>query len=466
MAERPSSEKPVWLITGCSTGFGRELAKILLARGYRAVVTARDKAKVTDLVEGHSATALAVALDVEKQPEIEGAVEAARQKFGRIDVLVNNAGYGYLAAIEEGDDADIRAMFDANVFGLAAMTRAVLPVMRAQKSGAIVNISSVGGFIGFPGSGYYAATKFAVEGLSESLSKEVGPLGIKVVIVEPGPFRTDWAGRSLKTPKRPVDAYADTAIARRSQIQSISGSQPGDPVRAAEAIIAAVEQPSPPLRLPLGNFAYEFDARRDRGVAQGGRGGRGGRAQRGLSEGGVRRAQMTADPFGLQRFVEAQAPVYGRACAELRAGRKESHWMWFIFPQIARLGLSPTSVFYAISSIDEAKAYLAHPVLGPRLRECAKIALDAEGRTAGEIFGVVDEMKFRSSMTLFARASAEANVFERCLAKYFGGARTRRRWQNSSGSAFAVSRRGPLRRTPRRYARRARPSPADGPPAP
>jgi short-subunit dehydrogenase len=151
----------------------------------------------------------------------------------------------------------VRAMFDTNFFGLAAMTRAVLPIMRAQKSGAIVNISSIGGFIGFPGSGYYAATKFAVEGLSEALSKEVAPLGIKVLIVEPGPFRTDWAGRSLKTPKKPVDAYTETAIGRRRQIQSYSGNQPGDPVRASEAIITAVEQEHTPLRLPLGAFAYE-----------------------------------------------------------------------------------------------------------------------------------------------------------------------------------------------------------------
>jgi NAD(P)-dependent dehydrogenase (short-subunit alcohol dehydrogenase family) len=257
MAERSPLEKPVWFITGCSTGFGRELAKVLIARGYRAVVTARDPTKVADLVEGHTATALALGLDVEKQPQIEAAVEAARRKFGRIDVLVNNAGYGYLAAIEEGDDADIRAMFETNFFGLAALTRAVLPIMRAQKSGAIVNISSMGGFIGFPGSGYYAATKFAVEGLSESLSKEVSPFGVKVLIVEPGPFRTDWAGRSLKTPKHPIDAYAETAIARRQQTQGYSGSQPGDPVRGVEAIIAAVEQPNPSLRLPLGNFAYD-----------------------------------------------------------------------------------------------------------------------------------------------------------------------------------------------------------------
>ena len=255
MADAPS--KPVWFITGCSTGFGRELSLILLKRGYRVVATARDKSKVEDIVAGNPKNGLALALDVDKQGQIDAAVKAAEARFGRIDVLVNNAGYGYLAAVEEGDDADIRAMFETNFFGLAAVTRAVLPIMRAQKSGAIVNISSVGGFIGFPGSGYYAATKFAVEGLSESLSKEVGSLGIKVIIVEPGPFRTDWAGRSLKTPRKPVDAYADTAIARRRQIQGISGSQAGDPVRASEAIIATVEKKDAPLRLPLGGVAYD-----------------------------------------------------------------------------------------------------------------------------------------------------------------------------------------------------------------
>jgi NAD(P)-dependent dehydrogenase (short-subunit alcohol dehydrogenase family) len=249
--------KHVWFITGCSTGFGRELSVILLKRGYRVVATARDKSKVEDIVAGNPKNGLALALDVDKQGQIDAAVKAAEARFGGIDVLVNNAGYGYLAAVEEGDDADIRAMFETNFFGLAAMTRAVLPIMRAQRSGAIVNISSVGGFIGFPGSGYYAATKFAVEGLSESLSKEVGPLGIKVIIVEPGPFRTDWAGRSLKTPRKPVDAYADTAIARRRQIQGISGTQAGDPVRASEAIIATVEKKDAPLRLPLGGVAYD-----------------------------------------------------------------------------------------------------------------------------------------------------------------------------------------------------------------
>jgi NAD(P)-dependent dehydrogenase (short-subunit alcohol dehydrogenase family) len=249
--------KPVWFITGCSTGFGRELSVILLKRGYRVVVTARDKTKIDDVVAGHDKNGLALALDVDKHDQIEAAVKAAEDRFGRIDVLVNNAGYGYLAAVEEGDDADVRAMFETNFFGLAATTREVLPIMRAQKSGAIVNVSSIGGFIGFPGSGYYAATKFAVEGLSESLSKEVGPLGIKVIVVEPGPFRTHWAGRSLKTPKKPIDAYAETAVARRKQIQSYSGTQAGDPVRAAEAIIDTVERDKPPLRLPLGAFAYE-----------------------------------------------------------------------------------------------------------------------------------------------------------------------------------------------------------------
>ena len=252
-----ANDKPVWFITGCSTGFGRELSKILISRGYRVVVTARDAKKVADLVAGHAESALALELDVERQPQIATAVAEAERRFRRIDVLVNNAGYGYLAAIEEGEDAEIRRMFEANVFGLAAMTRAILPLMRAQRSGAIVNLSSIGGFIGYPGSGYYAATKFAVEGLSESLSKEVAPFGIKVIIVEPGPFRTDWAGRSLKTAKRPIEAYADTAIARRRQIRAISGTQPGDPVRAAEAIIAAVEQPNAPLRLPLGGYAYD-----------------------------------------------------------------------------------------------------------------------------------------------------------------------------------------------------------------
>ncbi len=257
MAASPSSEKPVWFITGCSTGFGRELARILIERGYRVVATARDASAVHDLVALKPENALALRLDVGKPADAEGAIDAAIGQFGRIDVLVNNAGYGYLAAVEEGEEDEIRAMFDVNVFGLAAMTRAALPSMRAQKSGAIVNISSQGGFIGFPGSGYYAATKFAVEGLSESLAKEVAPFGIRVLIVEPGPFRTDWAGRSLKMPKHAIEAYEETAVGRRRQVHAYSGQQPGDPVRGAEAIIATVESKDPPLRLPLGGLAFD-----------------------------------------------------------------------------------------------------------------------------------------------------------------------------------------------------------------
>ena len=233
MADAPS--KPVWFITGCSTGFGRELSLILLKRGYRVVATARDKSKVEDIVAGNPKNGLALALDVDKQGQIDAAVKAAEARFGRIDVLVNNAGYGYLAAVEEGDDADIRAMFETNFFGLAAVTRAVLPIMRAQKSGAIVNISSVGGFIGFPGSGYYAATKFAVEGLSESLSKEVGPLGIKVIIVEPGPFRTGL-GRPLpqnaKETCRRLCRYGDCAPPPDSRHQRLASRRPGSRVRS------------------------------------------------------------------------------------------------------------------------------------------------------------------------------------------------------------------------------------------
>jgi NAD(P)-dependent dehydrogenase (short-subunit alcohol dehydrogenase family) len=251
------TKQSVWFVTGCSTGFGRELAKRLLGQGARVVVTARDPAKVADLVSAHPQTALALALDVDKPEQIAGSVAAALAHFGRIDVLVNNAGFGYLSAVEEGDESEIRAMFETNVFGLAAMTRAVLPAMRAQKSGAVVNISSMAGVAGFQGIGYYNASKFAVEGLSEALAKEVKPFGIKVLIVEPGPFRTEWAGRSLRTPSAPIEAYRETAMARRDAVRGYSGSQPGDPVRAAQAIISAVEADETPLHLPLGAVAYQ-----------------------------------------------------------------------------------------------------------------------------------------------------------------------------------------------------------------
>ena len=251
-------DNPVWLITGCSTGFGRELAKLVLARGWRAVVTARDPSKVADIAEGHDDRALVLPLDVTRRAQIDDVVAAAKRRFGRIDALVNNAGYGYLAAIEEGEDEAVRAMFETNVFGLIDMTKAVLPVMREQRSGLIVNISSIGGLTSQAATGYYHGTKYAVEGISESLAVEVKPLGIDVLIVEPGAFRTNWAGPSIKQSATHIDAYAATAGERRKQVEARSGKQPGDPVRAAQAIIDAALSDSPPLRLLLGKAALDM----------------------------------------------------------------------------------------------------------------------------------------------------------------------------------------------------------------
>ncbi|MEA9389189.1 oxidoreductase [Acerihabitans sp. TG2] len=248
---------PVWFITGCSTGFGRELAAYTLSLGYPTVVTARHPEQVSDLVAGHEDQALVLALDVTQQSQIDAAVGAAITRFGRIDVLVNNAGIGYFGSFEESDLAAVHRMFDINVWGLTAMTRATLPVMRQQRSGTVVNISSIGGITTFPSLSFYHATKFAVEALSESLSQEVEPLGIKVLIVEPGPFRTDWAGRSADEAPQTIADYAETAHLRARASRDNSGKQAGDPVRAVKAIVKAVEAKQPPLRLLLGNPALE-----------------------------------------------------------------------------------------------------------------------------------------------------------------------------------------------------------------
>jgi NAD(P)-dependent dehydrogenase (short-subunit alcohol dehydrogenase family) len=258
---------PTWLITGCSTGFGRALARAVLARGWNAAVSARDPATVADIVAGHEATALPLRLDVTDPAQVAAAVRDAEKRFGAIDVLVNNAGYGYRAAVEEADDADIRRLFETNFFGLVGLTKSVLPGMRARGRGHIVNISSVAGRMAQPGSGYYSASKFAVGGLSDALRKELEPLGIRVTVVEPGGFRTDFAGRSLRQSSRPIDAYAKTAGLRRKENSTSDGRQPGDPVRAAEAIIKAVQADKPPFRLVLGRSAVqriraELDAQR------------------------------------------------------------------------------------------------------------------------------------------------------------------------------------------------------------
>ena len=252
-----SQSSPVWFITGCSTGFGLELARLVLGRGWRAVVTARDVDRVSSLAEGASDRALPLALDVTDQSAIDAAVAEAKSRFGRIDVLVNNAGYGYQATAEEGIESEIRAQFDANVFGLFALTRAVLPIMRAQKSGRILNITSVAGLVGFPGSGYYAASKHAIEGWSDALAAETKPLGIHVTCVEPGPFRTDWAGRSLKQTQTRIQDYEETAGSRMRTTAGYSGKQPGDPVRAGEAMIHITQIDNPPRHFLLGKFGVE-----------------------------------------------------------------------------------------------------------------------------------------------------------------------------------------------------------------
>ncbi len=254
--QQEMTETPVWFITGCSTGFGRELAQHLLDHGYRTVVTARNPADLSKFADKEHA--LVIKLDVTDQSQINAAIKAAEDRFGRIDVLVNNAGIGYFAALEEGEEDQVRRMFDINVFGLGRMIRAALPGMRKNRRGFIVNISSIGGIRSLPGLGYYNATKFAVEGLSDALWQEVEPLGIKVMVVEPSGFRTDFAGRSANESQQHIDDYAATAGARRSLLRAHSGQQPGDPVRAVQAIVNAVESPNPPRHLLLGNAAYDI----------------------------------------------------------------------------------------------------------------------------------------------------------------------------------------------------------------
>ena len=227
----------------------------MIVAGHNAVVTARDAGKVADLADGNAERVLALSLDVTRPLQITEAVRQAEERFGGVDVLVNNAGYGYRAAIEEGDDSDIRALFETQFFGAVAMIKAVLPGMRRRRSGAIVNISTIGVQIMPAGSGYYAASKAALEGMSGALYTELKPLGISVTAMEPGGFRTDFAGRSLTQSSTVIDDYADTAGKRRKEHDTAHGTQPGDPAEAARAIIAAVESDEPPAFLLLGTDA-------------------------------------------------------------------------------------------------------------------------------------------------------------------------------------------------------------------
>lgn len=249
--------KKVWLITGCSTGFGRALAKEVLAKGYQVAVAARNINDVQDIIAGYTENAIAVTLDVTVPQQITEAVNATIAKFGQIDVLVNNAGIGYFAAVEESEDAEVRRMFEINFFGLAKVTQEVLPYMRKRRSGHILNIASIGGLRSFPGVGFYNATKYAVDGLSEALYKEVAPLGIHVTVIAPSGFRTDWAGRSAKDSVIKIADYATTAGKNMGDIRAYSGNQPGDPVKAAQAMIQVTETAQPPLRLLLGAAALK-----------------------------------------------------------------------------------------------------------------------------------------------------------------------------------------------------------------
>jgi NADP-dependent 3-hydroxy acid dehydrogenase YdfG len=261
------TEAKVWFITGSSSGFGRALAEVVLNEGEIVVLTARNTETIKDLETKFSDRALAVKLDVTHQDEVEKAVSQAIAKFGRIDVLVNNAGFGIIGAIEEVSDAEARHLFNTNVFGVLNVTRAVLPHMRQQQSGHILNISSMGGFVGVLGSGIYCASKFAVEGISEAMATEVAPLGIKVTIIEPGQFRTDFAGRSISMASS-IEAYAETVGKRRSSVAEVDGKQPGDPVLAAKAMIEVVKSSTPPLRLALGADAVKAIRTKLSSVAQ------------------------------------------------------------------------------------------------------------------------------------------------------------------------------------------------------
>ncbi|HVK15254.1 MAG TPA: SDR family NAD(P)-dependent oxidoreductase [Gemmataceae bacterium] len=244
----------VWLITGASSGFGRALANAVLAAGGRVAAGARDPARVRELAGAYPDACRPVELDVTVPAHAAAAVVAARAAFGRIDVLSNVAGYGLLAAVEDVTDAAARRNFETNYFGPLRLIQAVLPTMREQGAGHIINMSAVAGFVNYPGFGVYGASKFALEGLSEALRQEVAPFGIRVTLLEPGPFRTDFATRSLDRP--PANPVYDGTVGKFGRLlDSIAEKQPGDPARGAAAVIAAVESADPPFRLPLGPYA-------------------------------------------------------------------------------------------------------------------------------------------------------------------------------------------------------------------
>lgn len=247
-----TTNRKVWLITGCSSGFGRILAEMALARGDYVVATARQPSRLDDLRQRHLDNVLILALDVADPAGPAAAIAQAEARFGRLDILVNNAGFGLIGAMEEVQPHEYRPMFDTNLFGLIETTRAALPLMRRTGGGRIVNLSSVGGFTGRQGFGLYNASKFAVEGLSEALAEEVAPFGIKVIIVEPGAFRTEFLGRSITAGATRLADYESTSGVTRDFSEANDGAQAGDPVRGMAVLMQAILAEDPPLRLPLG----------------------------------------------------------------------------------------------------------------------------------------------------------------------------------------------------------------------
>ncbi|MBV9384782.1 MAG: SDR family NAD(P)-dependent oxidoreductase [Streptosporangiaceae bacterium] len=245
----------IWLITGANSGFGRAIAEAAAGTGDIAVAAARRAAALDDLITAYPGQVEALPLDVTDADGIEAAVRDVVDRHGRIDVLVNNAGRGHVGAVEETTDDEFRALFEVHVFGPAALIRAVLPHMRRRRSGAIVQMSSMGGQLSAPGFSAYSATKFALEGMSEALADEVRPLGIKVLIVEPGNFRTSLFANTRASAQ--IDDYAATVGPTRQMTQTGDGSQPGDPAKAAAAILTALDADQTPLRLPLGDDAID-----------------------------------------------------------------------------------------------------------------------------------------------------------------------------------------------------------------
>ena len=247
-----------WLITGCSSGIGRGIAKAVLKHGDNAVVTARNISTVTDIVENYPDTAIAVPLDITNKESIAGAVKAAADNFGGVDILVNNAGYGYRSSVEEGEEESVNLLFNTNFFGPIELIKQVLPYMRAQKKGAIINISSIAAARSGVGSGYYAASKAALELMTDGLMKEVAPLGIKVMTVEPGAFRTKFYDTSLKGTQKQIEDYADTAWKTRKENIVDNQDQPGDPDKAGEVIYETIQKETIPKRLLLGSDAVKI----------------------------------------------------------------------------------------------------------------------------------------------------------------------------------------------------------------